>query len=54
MAYIRHPSGEPVTPEHARTGSYQVNIGGHLHPATIHLRAPFDPSNHRPQGHYLH
>jgi 4-methylaminobutanoate oxidase (formaldehyde-forming) len=52
LAYIRHPHGEILTPDAARTGSYQINVGGRLHPATPHLRPPFDPANHRPNGRY--
>ena len=52
LAYIRHPGGEVLTPDLIRSASYQVNVGGHLYPATLHLRPPFDPQNHRPKGHY--
>ena len=52
LAYIRHPAGHPITPDHIRARTYQVNVGGHLHSATPHLRPPFDPANHRPKGHY--
>ena len=52
LAYIRHPTGDVLTPDHARAGHFEVNIGGHLHPATPHLRPPFDPQNDRPKGHY--
>jgi heterotetrameric sarcosine oxidase gamma subunit len=52
LAYIRHPPGEILTPDVARAGSCQVNIGGHLYPATVHLRPPFDPAGHRIKGHY--
>jgi len=52
LAYIRHRQGEILTPDQARAATYQVNAGGHLYPATLHLRPPFDPENHRPKGHY--
>ena len=52
LAYIRHPAGDLLTPDHARAGHYQINVGGHLYPATAHLRPPFDPQSHRPKGHY--
>ena len=52
LAYIRHPDGDVLTPDHARAGHYQVNVGGHLYPATVHLRPPFDPPSHRVKGHY--
>ena len=54
LAYIRHPHGDVLTPDHARAGHYQVNVGGHLYPATVHLRPPFDPTNDRPKGRYDH
>ena len=52
LAYIRHPDGCVLTPDAIRTGEYQVNVGGHLYPATVHLRPPFDPSGHRIKGRY--
>ena len=54
LAYIRHPDGDVLTPDLARAGHYQVNVGGHLYPATVHLRPPFDPTNDRPKGRYDH
>jgi heterotetrameric sarcosine oxidase gamma subunit len=50
LAYIRHPDGGVLTPDVARAGSYQVNVGGWLHPAAVHLRAPFDPAGQRIKG----
>jgi glycine cleavage system aminomethyltransferase T/glycine/D-amino acid oxidase-like deaminating enzyme len=52
LAYLRHPNGTPLTPDVIRSGNYQVNVGGHLHPATVTLRPPLDPSGHRIQGRY--
>jgi len=52
LAYIRDPDGGVLTPDVIRTGPYQVNVGGDLHPATVTLRPPFDPSGHRIRGHY--
>jgi 4-methylaminobutanoate oxidase (formaldehyde-forming) len=52
LAYMRHPEGEVVTPDVARAGSYQVNVGGQLHEATVHLRPPFDPAGDRVKGRY--
>jgi glycine cleavage system aminomethyltransferase T len=34
----------------ARAGSYQVNVGGELCLATVHLRPPFDPAGRRITG----
>jgi glycine cleavage system aminomethyltransferase T len=52
LAYIRHPAGDVVTPDMARAGRYQVNVGGDLYDATITLRPPFDPAGDRVKGHY--
>jgi len=53
LAYIRHPGWGVLTPDAARAGSYQVNVGGELYPATVHLRPPFDPAGDRIRGRYL-
>jgi heterotetrameric sarcosine oxidase gamma subunit len=50
LAYLRHPDGEVVTPGYLRSGSYQVNIGGEVHPAVVHLRPPYDPAGARVKG----
>ncbi len=47
LAYIRHPGGDVLTPDVARAGKYEVNVGGRLYPATVHLRPPFDPAGDR-------
>ena len=52
LAYIRHPDGEVVTADVARAGSYQVNVGGQLYAAAVHLRPPFDPAGDRVKGRY--
>lgn len=52
LAYIRHPDGDVLTPDVARAGEYQVNVGGELYRATIHLRPPFDPAGDRIKGRY--
>jgi len=52
LAYLRDPGGGVLTPDVIRTGPYQVNVGGDLHPATVTLRPPFDPSGDRIHGHY--
>jgi hypothetical protein len=31
---------------------YEINIGGDLKPATVSLRAPFDPTGARIRGNY--
>jgi 4-methylaminobutanoate oxidase (formaldehyde-forming) len=52
LAYIRHPAGDVVTPDVARAGRYQVNVGGDLYDATVTLRPPFDPAGDRVKGRY--
>jgi glycine cleavage system aminomethyltransferase T len=47
LGYIRDPAGTPVTAAFARTGEYQVNVGGQLVWAAAGLRAPYDPAGHR-------
>jgi 4-methylaminobutanoate oxidase (formaldehyde-forming) len=47
LGYLRHPAGDVITPEFLRAGSYQVNAGGDLYPATVSLRPPFDPASTR-------
>jgi glycine cleavage system aminomethyltransferase T len=47
LAYIRHPAGHVLTPDLARAGDYQVNVGGRLYPAAVSLRPPFDPAGDR-------
>jgi hypothetical protein len=39
-----------VTPAYLRSGSYQVNIGGDIRPAIVHLRPPYDPAGTRVRG----
>jgi glycine cleavage system aminomethyltransferase T/glycine/D-amino acid oxidase-like deaminating enzyme len=47
LAYLRDPAGGAVTAEFARSGRYQVNIGGELVGAAVHLRPPYDPAGAR-------
>jgi 4-methylaminobutanoate oxidase (formaldehyde-forming) len=49
LAYVQ---GDPKTSDVARTGTYQVNVGGRLYPATVYLRPPFDPAGDRVKGRY--
>ena len=52
LAYIRDPAGGVLTPDIVRSAGYQVNVGGRLYPATVHLRPPFDPAGDRVKGRY--
>ena len=45
LAYIWDPAGNAVSTDFLTSGTYVINIGGELHPATLHLRAPYDPEN---------
>jgi 4-methylaminobutanoate oxidase (formaldehyde-forming) len=47
LAYIWRRDGEPLTADHIRSGSYRINVGGRVAPATVSLRALFDPANER-------
>jgi len=50
LAYIRHPDGDVLIREVVRAGTYEVNVGGRLYPATVHLRPPYDPEGERVKG----
>jgi len=50
LGYLRHPDGVAVTADFLRSGSYQVNVGGAVCPATVGLRPPFDPAGERVRG----
>ena len=50
LAYVRHPDGDVLTRDMVRAGSYQVNVGGRLYPAAVHLRPPYDPGGARTRG----
>ena len=50
LAYIRHPDGDVLIRDMVRAGTYQVNVGGRLYPATVHLRPPYDPEGERVKG----
>jgi glycine cleavage system aminomethyltransferase T len=47
LAYIRHPDGDVLIRDMWRAGTYEVNVGGRLYPATVHLRPPYDPKGER-------
>ena len=50
LAYIRHPDGDVLIRDMVRAGTYEVNVGGRLYPATVHLRPPYDPEGERVKG----
>jgi len=45
LAYVWRPNREAVDAAYVGAGSYQVNAGGRTVPASVSLRALFDPSN---------
>jgi 4-methylaminobutanoate oxidase (formaldehyde-forming) len=47
LAYLRDPTGRPVTPDYVRSGRYEVNVGGRVVGAAAGLRPPYDPSGRR-------
>jgi glycine cleavage system aminomethyltransferase T len=47
LAYLRDPAGGIASAELARSGKYQVNVGGQLVNARVHLRPPYDPAGSR-------
>jgi glycine cleavage system aminomethyltransferase T/glycine/D-amino acid oxidase-like deaminating enzyme len=50
LGYLRDPEGGVVSADFARAGRYQVNVGGQLVDASIHLRPPYDPAGSRVRG----
>jgi 4-methylaminobutanoate oxidase (formaldehyde-forming) len=44
LGYIRGPR------DRLSNGRYEINIGGELCPATVHIRPPYDPTNARIRG----
>jgi 4-methylaminobutanoate oxidase (formaldehyde-forming) len=47
LGYLRDPAGGVVTADFARSGRYQVNVGGQLLDAKVQLRPPYDPAGSR-------
>jgi 4-methylaminobutanoate oxidase (formaldehyde-forming) len=41
MGYIK--TGEILTPDFIQSGRYEINVSGTRVPASVHLRAPYDP-----------
>jgi len=50
LGYLRDPGGGLATAEFAKSGIYQVNVGGQLVGASVSLRPPYDPSGVRVRG----
>ena len=47
MGYLKHPQAEPITQDYLRQGNFKLIQDGKTFPATIHLRAPFDPTREK-------
>jgi heterotetrameric sarcosine oxidase gamma subunit len=47
LAFLRAADRAKVDAEWVGAGDYEVNVGGHLHPITVTLKAIYDPSNSR-------
>jgi heterotetrameric sarcosine oxidase gamma subunit len=47
LAYLRAADDGVVSPDWVRSGSYEVNVGGQLHPISVSLRPLYDPTNER-------
>jgi 4-methylaminobutanoate oxidase (formaldehyde-forming) len=50
LAYVWPAAGGVLTAGAARSGRYEVNAGGRVCAATVHLRPPFDPAGERIKG----
>ena len=46
MGYINHPDGVADT-AYLTSGRYEIDVAGELLPATVHLKAPYDPRSER-------
>jgi 4-methylaminobutanoate oxidase (formaldehyde-forming) len=47
LAYVWRRDGAAVTQEYLADGAYAINVGGRVCPATMHTKAPYDPSGER-------
>jgi 4-methylaminobutanoate oxidase (formaldehyde-forming) len=45
MGYVNCADG--ATAEILKAGRYEINVNGERQPATLHLRAPYDPERKR-------
>ncbi|XP_071498557.1 sarcosine dehydrogenase, mitochondrial-like [Diadema antillarum] len=50
--YVMRPDGGKVTNSYLKEGEYTLERMGDVHPAQIHLKSPFDPTNQRIKGIY--
>jgi 4-methylaminobutanoate oxidase (formaldehyde-forming) len=47
LAYLRAPDNSVINADWVNAGSYQVNVGGQLHPVSVSLKPLYDPTNAR-------
>jgi glycine cleavage system aminomethyltransferase T len=47
LAYVWRRDGDVVTSEYLNDGHYEINVGGNVLGASLHLKPPFDPTNVR-------
>jgi 4-methylaminobutanoate oxidase (formaldehyde-forming) len=48
MGYVYHVEG--VTDPYVAAGRWEIEVAGERMRATVHLRAPYDPSGSRPRA----
>jgi hypothetical protein len=46
MGYVNNPDGAANTP-YLTSGRYAIDVAGEWLPATLHLKAPYDPRSER-------
>jgi 4-methylaminobutanoate oxidase (formaldehyde-forming) len=47
LAYVGAGNGSVINADWVKAGSYDVNVGGQLHPITVSLQPIYDPTNAR-------
>jgi 4-methylaminobutanoate oxidase (formaldehyde-forming) len=47
LAYLRAADDAIISADWVHSGSYEVNVAGHLHPIAVSLRPLYDPTNER-------
>ena len=47
LAYLRCAYNVVVSADWVKSGSYEVNVGGQLHPVSVSMRPLYDPTNER-------
>jgi 4-methylaminobutanoate oxidase (formaldehyde-forming) len=49
MGYVNNPDG-PADEAYLLNGRYTIDVAGKLLPASVHLKAPYDPRSARVKG----